>query len=217
MFRLRNMQVRILNATKLKSTQRARNLVRDSMTLAIRRLMFFMSDNLRPLSIPSQPSTHKMNKYPLAGEGILRRHAPKSLKCAMTSTKDRYRPQYYAATGEWVLHVRSLPDELSVGVVTRAARKSERWQIEFTFSNGDVRKFYLCHLCLQQGEQDIWIGYKNFVHQHIPRHHAQEACQRCPICFHQVYMELLAIHVRTCKRKHRADIDTMKIDETPIR
>jgi len=118
---------------------------------------------------------------------------------------DPFRPHYDAARGLWVLSIRNLPGEFVFGIITRAARKIDRLQMEFTFSNGERRKFYLCHLCWSAGQSDIWIGYKNFVHQHIRRHHKHELCTPCRWCRQMIFNEQLSPHQRACQRRVHVD------------
>jgi len=120
---------------------------------------------------------------------------------------DPFRPHYDANRGQWVLSIRNLPGEYVYGIITRAARKQDRLQMEFTFSNGERRKFYLCHLCWSAGQNDIWIGYKNFVHQHIKRHHQHELCSPCRWCGQMIFNEQLSTHQRACQKRFHLDVE----------
>eukprot|EP01068_Selenidium_serpulae_P007662 Selendium_serpulae@DN4771_c0_g1_i3.p1 len=84
------------------------------------------------------------------------------------------------------------------GICRRAPKKKNRLILEFSFNGGNKsKKYYRCELCFAERNVTEWVFHKNYVHQHIPRHH-KEHCDFCVHCRQLIYNEVYAIHVKTC-------------------
>uniref|UniRef100_A0A0K6S9Y5 Uncharacterized protein n=1 Tax=Chromera velia CCMP2878 TaxID=1169474 RepID=A0A0K6S9Y5_9ALVE len=107
----------------------------------------------------------------------------------------------YFEGGEWYLNVDTSGVPLK-GVLTQAPKKKDRLVLEFTLPDGKPKKFYNCNFCREKGDV-AWVFHKNYVHQHIPRHH-RERCIFCESCKQYIFNEIYELHVRTCEKRGRA-------------
>eukprot|EP01066_Platyproteum_vivax_P008431 Platyproteum_vivax@DN3535_c0_g1_i5.p1 len=82
-----------------------------------------------------------------------------------------------------------------------AVKRRNRVVLDFSIAAKSDKKFYLCEYCVAAGEH-VWVFHKNYVHQHIPRHH-KEQCTFCHSCAQLILNELYNTHVKNCQSKGR--------------
>lgn len=134
------------------------------------------------------------------------------------------KPYFYE--GGWCLNVMDSCGQARVlhGHVKLATRRRDRFVLEFrseanTTGKSWDKKFYLCEYCQRSGAL-TWIYYRNYVAQHIPRHHPDQ-CQQCENCDRAVYAPLMVSHAKLCSRsagrakKRRKDAPNFAALEVP--
>eukprot|EP00923_Selenidium_pygospionis_P003337 GHVN01005301.1.p1 GENE.GHVN01005301.1~~GHVN01005301.1.p1 ORF type:complete len:1039 (-),score=392.80 GHVN01005301.1:164-3280(-) len=108
--------------------------------------------------------------------------------------KDRQKP-YYHDGGWWMEPENGEPIQ---GVVRPAPKKTDRLILEFpTGQRGRGKKYYRCEICYSERGRTEWVFHKNYVHQHIPRHH-RDHCEFCTFCQQSIYREIFKVHVKNC-------------------
>lgn len=117
----------------------------------------------------------------------------------MTSIRDHSRDRDrrpYFHDGSWWWQPDNGP--VTRGLCRPAPKKKDRLILEFVGPGGKkLKKYYRCEICFAERNRTEWVFHKNYVHQHIPRHH-KEQCEFCSHCNQSIYKEIYGIHIKNC-------------------